>query len=313
MLDRIRDCLRTARKKQVHPTEEPPVVALELGFPESIARQFPDHFESAWQAVQSVIAAEEGAAFEQLEFHSPALKGFDWGAYLRLSVIRMVLALDRLRKAGFSSGRVLDFGAYFGNFSLMLARERCQVDAVDFYQSYGAGLRSVVKLLQCSGVRVFDFRDVGTDLRGMETASYDSVFCMGVLEHIPHTPREVLKSIDRVLKPGGVLVLDTPNLAYVYNRQKLQRGESIFPPIQFQYSTPIPFEGHHREYTVSEVEWIVQKMGYELLSVETFNYSLFALNSLQGQDLINYRLMEEDPSCREVILAVSRKQSASEP
>jgi 2-polyprenyl-3-methyl-5-hydroxy-6-metoxy-1,4-benzoquinol methylase len=309
MLNKLVDRLRTSRSKNADATDGPPADSMELGFPSCIARQFPDQFKNAWRAIESVIAAEEGAGFEKLELHSPSLKGFDWGGYLRLSVIRMLFAFDRLKKAGFSSGRVLDFGSYFGNFALMLAREGYQVDAVDFYRAYGNGLSSVVELLQCSGVRVLDFGDAGTNLRTMEPATYDSVFCMGVIEHIPHTPREVLESIDRVLKPGGVLVLDTPNLAYVYNRQKLLRGESIFTPIQCQYSTEIPFEGHHREYTISEVKWIVNELGHQLLSIETFNYSLFALGNLRGQDLINYRLMEEDPTCREIILALSRKPS----
>ncbi len=42
------------------------------------------------------------------------------------------------------------------------------------------------------------------------SGSYDFVFCIEVLEHVPH-PFGTLAEINRVLKPGGVLVLSVPN------------------------------------------------------------------------------------------------------
>jgi 2-polyprenyl-3-methyl-5-hydroxy-6-metoxy-1,4-benzoquinol methylase len=280
---------------------------LRLEFPACIAREFPAEFPAAWSAVEKVVAACAGVELASLARRSPGLRGYDWSAYLRCSVVRMVRALHALRERGVAGGRVLDFGSYFGNFSLMGAAAGYVVDALDSYEEYGAALAPFVRLLRQAGAQVCDFAAAGPDLTGLPAAGYDAVLCMGVIEHIPHTPRPVLEAIHRALKPGGLLVLDTPNLAYLYNRQKLARGDSLLCPMALQYYTELPYEGHHREYTLAEVRWMLEQVGHEVLTLETFCYSIYQAGVLTGETLENYQYMQLDPSASEVIFAVSGK------
>jgi 2-polyprenyl-3-methyl-5-hydroxy-6-metoxy-1,4-benzoquinol methylase len=280
---------------------------LDLDFPRCVANEFPEAFPYAWRATELVLPTCVDVDLAALERRSPALRGFDWECYLRCSVVRMAQALNALFKLGLRTGRLLDFGSYFGNFALMCANAGFQVDALDSYRTYGAALRKASQLLQDSGVRVIDFEDVGVDLQRLEPNTYDIVLCMGVIEHIPHTPRLVLQAINRVLRPNGLLLIDTPNLAYQANRLKLARGESIFCPITAQFNTELPFEGHHREYTGPELTWMLQQLGHEVLSTIWFNYSLYQSGSLSGTDLVNHRIMQANPSARELLLSVSRK------
>lgn len=284
-----------------------PPAAIELDFPDRFRREQPELFDVIWLATREVLSAVEGADFTPLERRSPMLCGFDWDAYLRLSAIRILRLAQHARALVPPGARVLDFGAYFGNFSLAMQRLGFRVDALDAYSSYRGALDGVQVLLERAGVRVVDLETVGWQLEQIAPGSYEMVICAGVIEHIPHTPRPVLEAIDRVLAPGGTLMLDTPNLAYLYARERLGRGESIFPAISAQYETEIPFEGHHREYTAAEVKWMLSRIGHELLSVETFNYSLFGQKRLEGIEAERFRRMEEDPSLREIILSVSRK------
>ena len=273
-----------------------------IDFPRCIEREYPREFPAAWQAVTRVLEAAEGADFAALERRSPGLRGFDWRSYLLCSVARMVRVAAGLKKAGVSEGRVLDFGSYFGNFSLMLASQGYEVTALDAYRSYGDALCGPLAVLAEHDVRVVDFEDLASAGTG-----YDAALCMGVIEHIPHTPRMVLEQLRARLRSGGALVLDTPNLAYLYTREKLARGESIFCPLPLQYYTEVPFEGHHREFTRAEVEWMLHEAGYTDVQSELFNYSQYGLSELEGQALANHRRMEADPSLRELILATARK------
>jgi SAM-dependent methyltransferase len=133
------------------------------------------------------------------------------------------------------------------------------------------------------------------------------VLCMGVIEHIPSSPRPLLDTLNRVLRPGGLLVIDTPNLVHLYNRQKFARGETVLADIQAQYETALPFEGHHREYTIEELVWLLRRIGHHGISVEAFNYSSYALGTLVARDVHNHWNMVRDPTMREYLMTVSVK------
>jgi SAM-dependent methyltransferase len=286
---------------------EAPAPTLDLGFPDVLAQRFPETFDLATRAADDVLAATRGADFTVLARRSPGLHGYDWCAYIRCSVIRMVNALEVLRGAGVVTGRILDYGAYFGNMALFCRLAGYEVAAADGYRDYGDVFDGCRRDLRAAGIEILDFADVGLDLRGIGPESFDAVLALGVIEHVPHTPRGLLESLNRVLRPGGVLVLDTPNLAYLYTRERLARGETVFLPIEQQYETEVPFEGHHREYTPREIRWMLERLGHSVAELRTFNYSLYASGTLTGDDVARYRAMERDPELREIILAASIK------
>ena len=280
-----------------------------VDFPACVEREFPRVFATAWAATEAALQPLDGADLSPLARHSPGLLGYDWRGYLRCSVARVARVADELSRVR-EGGRVLDVGAYFGNFTRAAASMGFRVDALDAFRAYGDALRPWTAGLEAAGAKPIDFADVGLDLHGLADGSYDAVLVMGVLEHVPHSPRQLLRAVHRVLKPGGTIVLDTPNIAYLYNRERLARGESIMPPLASQFDCDPPFEGHHREYTMDEVRWMLERTAFKHVVVDAFNYSLFALETLQGHDLELYRRMIADPTAREVIFATARTPNA---
>lgn len=277
---------------------------LQVDFPAAVRTAFPAEFDVAWRAIQIVLAGIDRRELPALARHSPGLAGFDWSAYLTCSVVRMTRVLRALRARVPPPARILDCGAYFGNFSLMLAEAGYRVDAADSYARYAPAFDPSIRAMRDRGIAVLELDQTLDDL---PAGTYDAALAMGVIEHIPHTPRLFLTALNQRLKPGGWLVLDTPNLAYLYTRLRLERGESIFCPLPAQWGTAIPFEGHHREYTLAEVEWMLGQLQHDAVEIDTFNYSYLALSVLQGADLENHRRMEADPTLREIIFSVSRR------
>lgn len=64
------------------------------------------------------------------------------------------------------------------------------------------------------------------DLDGIlpyEKNTFDVITCLGVIEYT-FDPYHVMQEINRVLKPGGILILEVPNLAFLPERIKLLFG-----------------------------------------------------------------------------------------
>ncbi|MCA0319479.1 MAG: class I SAM-dependent methyltransferase [Proteobacteria bacterium] len=261
----------------------------------------------AERASEEIVVLNAASELDGLARRSPSLRGNDWSGYIRLSELRFVRAAALLERRLPPGGRVLEFGSYFGGLSLMLARAGREVTAVDAYGEYSPALDRHVALMRAEGIDVVDFDRIGYDLAGLEPASFDAVCCMSVIEHVPHTPRLLLEAIDRVLKPGGTLVLDTPNLAYEYKRWDLASGRTVFAPLAEQYETDVPFAGHHREYTPGEVRWMMERIGYEAIELDTFCYSIYGMTTLTGEHAVRFEAMAADPDRRELIITAARK------
>ncbi len=79
--------------------------------------------------------------------------------------------------------------------------------------------------------------------------SFDVVLFCEIIEHLLTDPVHALTEIRRVLKPGGDLVLTTPNVARLENARKIIAGENVYDP----YSGHGPYGRHNREYTQEDL------------------------------------------------------------
>ena len=94
--------------------------------------------------------------------------------------------------------------------------------------------------------------------------SQDAVIFAEVLEHLKRPPRRMLRQVLAPLRPGGHLLLTTPNVARQASIDALARGENIQEP--FREDVPAErdvtdYVSHIREYTVREVVELVEEAG----------------------------------------------------
>jgi SAM-dependent methyltransferase len=85
-----------------------------------------------------------------------------------------------------------------------------------------------------------------------------------VLEHLPvERVNFVFSELARVVRPGGVLLMSSPNQASLENRLRLLRGRSILAmPEEGEFGSGV--FGHIRLYTTSEMEAALSKLGFSL-------------------------------------------------
>ena len=111
-------------------------------------------------------------------------------------------------------------------------------------------------------------RDVGPDITFIQhdcnepldfaaDGAYNVVFAGEIIEHI-HDDRRFLKQIHRILAPGGVVALTTPNLFFLVNRMVMPFGRMPY----FAYE-----EYHYHFYSRSTLSRLARECGFDVRRV----------------------------------------------
>lgn len=101
-----------------------------------------------------------------------------------------------------SGGKILDVGCGNGNYLYSLRELGWEV----------VGVEPDVKAAHFARIQLgLDVRPVTLEEAGLPGDSVDIAFMLHVLEHVPN-PLRTLQEVYRVLKPGGYLVIETPNI-----------------------------------------------------------------------------------------------------
>jgi len=100
---------------------------------------------------------------------------------------------------------------------------------------------------------------------------FSTVLCCELIEHLGHDPMHLMAEVNRILKPGGHVVLTTPNLISLRSVSAVLLG--YHPGLFSSYLRPdrgTPVDArHHREYTPIEVHLLLEDSGFEVALLET--------------------------------------------
>lgn len=116
-----------------------------------------------------------------------------------------------------------------------------------------------------------DLFDAEKDVFPYSDASFDTVLCGELVEHLPSDPMHMMSEINRILKPGGHVVLTTPNIASLRAIAAILQGyhPGFFPAYLKPESLKEGDARHNREYTPREAHLLLHYAGFDVARLET--------------------------------------------
>ena len=198
----------------------------------------------------------------------------DEAAYVENHIARLVRTLE-ITPPGTAKDRVLEMGAYMQITPALKTR-------LGYGEVRGSYLGPVGKSEQreaCSlsgekfGCRIDHF-NAEKDRFPYPDDFFSTVLCCELLEHLYDDPMHMMGEINRILKPGGRLVLSTPNICSLRSVVSVLLG--YHPGLFHQYVRPDK-EGavdprHAREYAPRDVQVLLEAAGFEVERLETGPY-----------------------------------------
>lgn len=98
--------------------------------------------------------------------------------------------------------------------------------------------------------------------------SFDVVLCFEVIEHFFRDPMRLFTEVNRLLKPGGRLVLTTPNIASCKAIKALLTHYAPHCYVKFSPDAPL-YTTHRTEFTMRDIAEFARAAGFSA-QVETF-------------------------------------------
>jgi hypothetical protein len=182
----------------------------------------------------------------------------------------------------------------------------------------------------CSTVDTLDYSDYFTDrchkagiklyvpgsewLANLPDNHYNCVIFLEVIEHMHMNPEYLLAEIRKKLRPGGLLILSTPNMMCFGNRLRMLANRKLmhftYPPFN---SAGLHGHAHDRIYSPAEMKQYFQNTQWS--SFEICYHSLAVADSISHYDALWKRIVSLPvllikylvPSTRQHLLALARK------
>lgn len=206
--------------------------------------------------------------------------------------------------------RVLDVGAGHGMLTALLSElghKCCAVDVAEPQDRFA-------RIYRMQGI-AFHRCNVEVDPLPFPDASFDAVVCCQVLEHFSHSHLPAVREMHRVLRTGGILEVDVPNVASLRNRSRLLRGKNItFDYVEhYLRAQPLMYGGrsfyplrHNREFTRSELHMLLEMAGFTRIEVE-FLRSRRYRTGIERIKSLGSALRDSWPAARKSLIAFAEK------
>jgi 2-polyprenyl-3-methyl-5-hydroxy-6-metoxy-1,4-benzoquinol methylase len=201
------------------------------------------------------------------------LREFVWnewftGTYWPENRIRVQFMMEMLMGRWVKGHRALEVGCANGYVAYLLSVLGYNVDAVDAYED-----ERRVELFKKGGVRYWETNlNEVEPLTNIPADSYEVVLLGEVFEHILNQPAGLLRNSLRILRPGGMIILTTPNPSTFMNAVRVLRDEYVlWGTDSFLRDTKVDGKKiidrgdvHYREYPARLVANLMVELGFSI-------------------------------------------------
>lgn len=250
---------------------------------DSVARRYLDFIEGKPQPAPEAEKVVETTS-EQVNADKPVETAVEpayitsWAPVANGARAYVESHLTRLEKTlaitppGTAADRVLEMGAYLQITPALKTRLGYGEVRGCYYGR--AGESDVQSVTSESGEKfecTIDLFDAEKDRFPYADDWFATVLCCELLEHLPSDPMQMMTEIHRVLRPGGHLVLTTPNIASMRAVAGILQGfhPALFPAYIRPNDGGPTDARHNREYTPREIESLFQDSGFEVTLLDT--------------------------------------------
>ena len=167
----------------------------------------------------------------------------------------------RLLQHFYRGGEVLEIGAAPCQLTVVLLQRGYPVQAVDLDPDRFLPIirKYSLPVIKC---------DIERERFPFERARFSFILFNEVFEHLRIDPIATLAEIRRVLRPGGSLVLSTPNLYSLKSIASFLRGRGFDDPYrEFHKLHSLGHMGHVRVYTARQIRTFLSGAGFR--NIET--------------------------------------------
>ncbi len=170
--------------------------------------------------------------------------------------------------------RVLELGGNPYLFTILLEKLfHVHLELANFFApnvfdaSLGAGSQTISSAAY-GETRTYPYKTFNMELSDYPypDESFDLVLFCEILEHLIVDPLAVFQKLRRVLRPGGKLLVTTPNAVRLVNFAFMLAGHNFFD----RYKDSI-YGRHNREFTALELRELLERNGFRIIELTTLD------------------------------------------